>query len=126
MATRLRSFGFYHSLVVALVLPLSFIGCNSAVTQSTINHSETSRLDNSGSDFDANSWKTLIAPACQAYFDGCNNCRRQPGSDIAVCTRMACAVYQQPRCLDEAAAAPLGNTTNSSALYSSIINIGAS
>ena len=50
-------------------------------------------------EYDANSWQSVIADDCRAFFDGCNNCRREPGK-IAACTRMACAVYQQPRCLD--------------------------
>ena len=51
--------------------------------------------------YDAESWKTLIPESCMAYFDGCNNCRRAPGSDVGACTRMACQKYEQPRCLDE-------------------------
>ncbi len=54
--------------------------------------------------FDMNSWKTIIGDDCRSFFDGCNNCRRDPGK-MAACTRMACAVYQQPRCLDDDAAA---------------------
>ena len=48
-----------------------------------------------------NSWKTTIDSECRSFFDGCNNCFREPGK-MAACTRKACAVYQQPRCLDEA------------------------
>ena len=51
--------------------------------------------------YDADSWKTLIADDCMAYFDGCNNCRRGEAGGIAACTRKACAVYAKPRCLDE-------------------------
>ena len=54
--------------------------------------------------FDMNSWKTIIGDDCRSFFDGCNNCRRDPGK-MAACTRMACAVYQQPRCLDDDVAA---------------------
>jgi membrane-bound inhibitor of C-type lysozyme len=50
--------------------------------------------------YDADSWKTLIADDCRAYFDGCNNCRRGEESGAA-CTRKACATYQKPRCLDD-------------------------
>ena len=53
------------------------------------------------SEFDANSWQTLIADDCMAYFNGCNNCRRGEAGGIAACTRKACAVYTRPRCLDE-------------------------
>ena len=50
--------------------------------------------------YDADSWKSLIADDCKAFFDGCNNCRRAEGSAVAACTRKACAVYEKPRCLD--------------------------
>jgi membrane-bound inhibitor of C-type lysozyme len=54
----------------------------------------------SDSKYDAQSWKSLIPAACKSFFDGCNNCRRAQGSDVAACTRKACAVYEKPRCLD--------------------------
>ena len=54
--------------------------------------------------WDQNSWREVIADDCRAFFDGCNNCRRgAENSTLAACTRMACAEYQKPRCLDEAA-----------------------
>ena len=49
--------------------------------------------------YDMNSWKTMIDDQCQAYFDGCNTCRREPGKQ-GLCTLKACAEYQKPRCLD--------------------------
>ena len=52
-------------------------------------------------EYDMNSWKTIIDNECRSFFDGCNNCFHEPGK-MAACTRKACAVYQQPRCLDEA------------------------
>ena len=57
--------------------------------------------------YDMNSWETMISSECRAFFDGCNNCVREPGK-MAACTRKACVSYQQPRCLDaaEAAASP--------------------
>ena len=57
-----------------------------------------------GPAFDMSSWQTIIGDECRSFFDGCNNCSREPGK-MAACTRMACAVYQQPRCLDDEAAA---------------------
>ena len=51
-----------------------------------------------------NSWKTIIGDECRSFSDGCNNCFREPGK-MAACTRKACSAYQQPRCLDEQAAA---------------------
>ena len=53
--------------------------------------------------FDMSSWETIIGDDCRSFFDGCNKCFRDPGK-MAACTRMACAVYQQPRCLDDDAA----------------------
>lgn len=50
--------------------------------------------------FDSNSWRTLIPENCQTYFDGCNNCTRDPQSGETVCTRDICEVYEEPRCLD--------------------------
>ncbi len=50
--------------------------------------------------FTEESWKELISDQCSSYFDGCNNCVRQPGQDIAACTRKMCAEYAEPRCLD--------------------------
>ena len=55
-------------------------------------------------EYDMNSWKTIIGDECRSFSDGCNNCFREPGK-MAACTRKACFTYQQPRCLDEAAAA---------------------
>ena len=54
--------------------------------------------------FDMSSWTTIVGDDCRSFFDGCNNCFREPGK-MAACTRMACAVYQQPRCLDDDVAA---------------------
>ena len=56
------------------------------------------------SEYDMNSWKTIIGDECRSFNDGCNNCFREPGK-MAACTRKACRDYQRPRCLDEAAAA---------------------
>ncbi len=50
--------------------------------------------------FDQNSWKEIIADDCQSFSDGCNNCRREAGSDVAACTRKACQNYEKPKCLD--------------------------
>jgi hypothetical protein len=61
----------------------------------------TSSLAGGDGPYDANSWKTMIPAGCKSFFDGCNNCRRAEGSEIAACTRKACQEYRQPRCLDE-------------------------
>lgn len=50
--------------------------------------------------YDMNSWKTMIPATCASFFDGCNTCRRGGGSDMAACTRMACQQYEKPKCLD--------------------------
>lgn len=52
--------------------------------------------------YDSNSWKTLIDPGCQAYFDGCHQCRSAEGAQMGVCTRKACVEYQKPYCMDQA------------------------
>lgn len=51
--------------------------------------------------YDAESWKTLIPSDCQNFYDGCNECFRVEGTDEAGCTRMACEVYEEPKCRDE-------------------------
>lgn len=50
--------------------------------------------------YDYNSWKTMIDPSCTSFNDGCNTCNRMPGSDLAACTKMYCATYNQPYCLE--------------------------
>jgi len=54
--------------------------------------------------YDQNSWKTMISDDCRAFFDGCNQCLREPGK-VAACTRRYCAEYRRPRCSDDEAAA---------------------
>lgn len=53
-----------------------------------------------GGKFNSDSWRTLVPADCQTYFDGCNNCTRDPQTDETVCTKEVCEVYQAPRCLD--------------------------
>ena len=52
--------------------------------------------------YDMNSWQSMIDEQCRSFFDGCNNCIREPGK-AGACTMKACATYQRPRCLDEVA-----------------------
>ena len=61
----------------------------------------TTSLAGGDGPYDADSWKTMIPVSCKNFFDGCNNCRRAEGSEIAACTRKACQQYQEPRCLDD-------------------------
>jgi len=51
--------------------------------------------------YDQSSWKSMIPDSCDSFFDGCNNCKRTPGSELAACTRKYCEVYEKPRCLDD-------------------------
>jgi membrane-bound inhibitor of C-type lysozyme len=51
--------------------------------------------------YDQDSWRQIIPEECRAYFDGCNNCRRNPETGIAACTRKACMTYTKPYCLDD-------------------------
>jgi hypothetical protein len=83
---------YYRGALVALALLVG--ACSSVTTQQSLDESAAS------ASYDSNSWKTMIDNDCRAFFDGCNNCRREPGKE-AMCTRKACATYQQPRCLDE-------------------------
>ena len=48
------------------------------------------------------SWQDIIPDTCRVFFDGCNTCRRSPGSEVAACTHKACARYEKPICLDKA------------------------
>jgi len=50
--------------------------------------------------YDENSWKTMIPETCISYFDGCNDCRREPSSHTGACTKKLCFNYQMPTCLD--------------------------
>jgi hypothetical protein len=43
----------------------------------------------------------IIPPTCTNYFDGCNTCFRDEGSDIAACTERFCHNYEEPHCLDK-------------------------
>lgn len=51
--------------------------------------------------YDQNSWKDLIDPNCPSFFDGCNNCHRDPVIGQAACTRKFCQEYEKPKCLDQ-------------------------
>jgi hypothetical protein len=51
--------------------------------------------------YDANTWQDVIDSSCQSFFDGCNQCMRMPGSDMAACTKMYCETYAQPYCTDQ-------------------------
>ena len=59
--------------------------------------------DQKQTSYTSQSWKTLIDESCQAYFDGCNQCRRALGAKAVACTRKACQSYQKPYCLDDKA-----------------------
>lgn len=72
--------------VTSLLLALCLSGCMSTPAQTQ---------------YDQNSWQTMIPDSCQSFFDGCNNCRRSPGSAVAACTRMACEFYTKPFCRDQ-------------------------
>ena len=71
---------FLPALLSMSLCPL-LAGCIAASSESA----------DSGDRYDADSWETLIADDCRAYFDGCNSCRRAAGSALAACTRKACA-----------------------------------
>ncbi len=82
------------SYVTLLIL---LYGCNEASAPASVSapaETETTR-------YDAESWQTLIPDSCQAYFDGCNQCRRSAAGEVAACTRKACLTYKKPYCLDD-------------------------
>lgn len=63
----------------------------------------TNNTDQAQASYTRQSWKTLIDESCQAYFDGCNQCRRALDATAVACTRKACQNYQKPYCLDDEA-----------------------
>lgn len=50
--------------------------------------------------YTSESWKDIIPESCKHFNDGCNTCDRVKGEDFAACTKMGCAKYQRPICLD--------------------------
>jgi membrane-bound inhibitor of C-type lysozyme len=94
------------SLRLAVVLISAFLvaGCVAKQDPVTMTEPASSKSAAVDSAFDMDSWQTIIGDDCRSFFDGCNNCFREPGK-MAACTRKACAVYQQPRCLDDEAGA---------------------
>ncbi len=50
--------------------------------------------------YDANSWEAIIPETCMNFFDGCNNCVRNPDNGIVACTQKACFQYKRPQCLN--------------------------
>ena len=89
-------------LVIVLISALLFAGCVAKQDHAAMTEPASSKSVAVESAFDMNSWQTIIGDECRSFFDGCKNCFREPGK-MAACTRMACAVYQQPRCLDDEA-----------------------
>ncbi len=74
---------------------------NGMIVDYTIEGSEDISEKTPVSSFNQDSWKTLIDESCSSFFDGCNTCRKESGSDGAACTRMFCETYEEPRCLDD-------------------------
>ncbi len=84
------------SWVTLLIL---LYGCNEATPPPPA--PDAAKTETETTSYDAESWKTLIADSCLAYFDGCNQCRRNAAGDVAACTRKACLTYKKPYCLDD-------------------------
>jgi membrane-bound inhibitor of C-type lysozyme len=102
----------YLRLVVVLISAFVLAACiakedSVATADSASSQSASGQSAAVESVFDMSSWTTIIGDECRSFFDGCNNCFRGSGK-MAACTRMACAVYQQPRCLDDDVAAVSG------------------
>ena len=94
------------SLRLPIVMVLALLVSACAANQDPVAKAEPAAAATPAvaSAYDMNSWKTIIGDKCRSFNDGCNNCFREPGK-MAACTRKACSSYQQPRCLDEEAAA---------------------
>lgn len=73
----------------AIILGFSFTGCASS-----------GKSGASSGNYSSESWRDLIPASCVSYFDGCNNCTRNPQTGDTACTRKACTEYYKPRCLD--------------------------
>lgn len=87
----------FLTLLLSCILGLVLVACTPA-TDDTVAGDEEPTGD---AQYDATSWQEMILPTCTAFFDGCNNCTRGEGSDVAACTRKFCEVYSEPKCLDE-------------------------
>lgn len=85
--------------VVAFAVGASLVlaGCG-PTTQNTPDVAQTSGTTTS-SQYNEDSWKTLIPENCQSFSDGCNTCTRALGGEPA-CTKMFCETYAEPKCLD--------------------------
>ena len=62
---------------------------------------EENNEENNEEEYNSESWNTIIPDSCVNFFDGCNTCFKIEGSDQAGCTKMACAKYDEPKCLDD-------------------------
>lgn len=87
-------------MIIFVLLALMLSGC--ATDPAAVQVSEPAAAV--GQEYDSDSWKSMIDSECRSFFDGCNQCRQEPGK-AGLCTRMACQTYQQPRCLDDEATA---------------------
>lgn len=94
---------------IFLLLILSTLVLSACAKQSEINQeapllNEANNINQEEANpimsYNSESWKSLIPESCQAFSDGCNNCRRVEGSSDAACTMMFCETYQEPVCLD--------------------------
>ena len=105
LAYSLRRSGL-HTLTSRLFALLhSLLFCCCLLLISACSHEDGSGSDEAAaqpySEFDSDSWQTRIPDSCSRFFDGCNQCRRTPGTVQATCTRKACVRYLEPKCLDE-------------------------
>lgn len=87
--------GTLRTLVLCTITLLS-VACASHTPQDSAAGNTTDEAQ-----YNQDSWRSMIPESCAHFFDGCNKCSREPGADVAACTRMACVKYQKPQCLDD-------------------------
>jgi membrane-bound inhibitor of C-type lysozyme len=93
-----------HQLPIVMILALIVSACGAKQDPVATPEPAVAAVPAVTSEYDMNSWESIIGDECRSFNDGCNNCFREPGK-MAACTRRACRDYQRPRCLDEEAAA---------------------
>lgn len=94
-------------IISGAVLVLMGAGCTGATKTNTEPEEEIGQNMEEAMDteetmvYTSESWVEIIPASCTSFSDGCNTCNRADVSDAVACTKMACAEYKRPVCLDE-------------------------